>query len=39
MIGDMEHDMKIRDKIHNLKMELNGTKPSGSEIDCINCGS
>jgi len=31
--------MKIKDKIHNLKMKINGSKPSSSEIDCIGCGS
>lgn len=37
--GDMFKDMEIRDKIHNLKMKLNGTKPMNSEIDCVGCGS
>ena len=37
--GDMFQDMTIRDKIHNLKMKLNGTKPVNSEIDCVGCGS
>lgn len=37
--GDMFKDMAIRDKIHNLKMKLNGTKPANSEIDCVGCGS
>ena len=37
--GDMFKDMEIRDKIHNLKMKLNGTKPASQEIDCIGCGS
>ncbi len=37
--GDMMKDMEIRDKIHNLKMKLNGTKPINSEIECVGCGS
>ncbi|WPP48508.1 hypothetical protein [Catalinimonas niigatensis] len=37
--GDMFQDMEIRDKIHNLKMKLNGTKPIDSSIDCVGCGS
>ena len=39
LTGDMFKDMEIRDKIHNLKMKLNGTKPINSEIDCVGCGS
>ena len=39
LTGDMFQDMAIRDKIHNLKMKLNGTKPANSEIDCVGCGS
>ena len=39
LTGDMFQDMAIRDKIHNLKMKLNGTKPVNSEIDCVGCGS
>tara|TARA_R100000005_G_C4912151_1_gene149332 strand:- start:426 stop:587 length:162 start_codon:yes stop_codon:yes gene_type:complete len=37
--GDMLSDMEIKDKIHNLEMKLNGTKPENTEIDCIGCGS
>ncbi|MFP4091679.1 MAG: hypothetical protein ACLFUB_08965 [Cyclobacteriaceae bacterium] len=37
--GDMFKDMEIRDKIHNLKMKLNGTKPMDSSFDCVGCGS
>ncbi len=37
--GDMFKDMEIRDKIHNIKMKLNGTKPMDSSIDCMGCGS
>jgi len=32
-------DYGIKDKIHNLEMKLNGTKPENTEIDCIGCGS
>lgn len=39
LTGDMFKDMQIRDKIHNLKMQLNGTKPMSQEIDCVGCGS
>ena len=39
LTGDMFQDMAIRDKLHNLKMTLNGTRPSNSEIECVGCGS
>lgn len=39
LTGDMFQDMDIKDKIHNLQMELNGTKPMNGEIDCVGCGS
>ncbi|WP_186755858.1 hypothetical protein [Echinicola salinicaeni] len=39
LTGDMFSDMEIRDKIHNLEMQLNGTKPMDSHFDCIGCGS
>ena len=39
LTGDMFQDMDIRDKIHNLKMKLNGTRPINSEIECVGCGS
>jgi hypothetical protein len=39
LTGDMMKDMEIRDKIHNLKMKLTGTKPMDSSIDCVGCGS
>lgn len=39
LTGDMFSDMDIKDKIHNLEMKLNGTKPTDSHIDCIGCGS
>ena len=35
LTGDMFQDMDLRDKIHNLKMKLKGTKPINSEIDCV----
>jgi len=37
--GDMFADMEVRDKIHNLKMERDGVKPTDSSIDCVGCGS
>lgn len=39
LTGDMFADMDLKDKIHNLEMKLNGTKPSDSAIDCVGCGS
>ncbi|MEO9474347.1 MAG: hypothetical protein ABJG41_02400 [Cyclobacteriaceae bacterium] len=39
LTGDMFADMEIKDKIHNLKMKLNGTRPVNSEIECVGCGS
>ena len=39
LTGDMFQDMEIKDKIHNLKMKLNGTRPMNSEIECVGCGS
>lgn len=39
LTGDLMADIEIRDKIHNLKMKENGTKPMSSEIDCVGCGS
>lgn len=39
LTGDMFSDMDIKDKIHNLKMKLNGTRPMNSEIECVGCGS
>ena len=34
-----EAQMELADKIHNIKMKLNGVKPTDSTIDCIGCGS
>ena len=39
LTGDMFSDMELKDKIHNLKMKLNGTRPMNSEIECVGCGS
>lgn len=39
LTGNMMEDMDIKDKIHNIQMILNGTKPTDSHIDCIGCGS
>ena len=39
LTGDMFQDMDLRDKIHNLKMTLNGVKPSNQVIECVGCGS
>ena len=37
LTGKLFDDMETRDKIHNLEMKLNGTKPVNTEIDCIGC--
>ncbi len=39
LTGDMFEDMEIRDKMHNLKMKLTGTRPADSQIECVGCGS
>jgi hypothetical protein len=39
LVGDMFADMEIKDKIHNLEMQLKGVKPMDSHIDCVGCGS
>lgn len=39
LTGDMFQDMELRDKIHNLKMQLTGAKPMNQEIECVGCGS
>lgn len=39
LTGNLFNDIKTRDQIHNLKMKLNGIKPTSSEVDCIGCGS
>jgi len=39
LTGDMFSDMDLKDKIHNLEMKLNGTKPENSNHECFGCGS
>ena len=39
LTGNMFADMETRDEIHNLEMQLKGTKPVDSHFDCIGCGS
>lgn len=39
LTGDMIKDMEVRDKIHNLQMQVDGTKPMDSSFDCFGCGS
>lgn len=39
LTGEMFQDMRIKDTIHNLEMQLNGTKPTDSSFDCFGCGS
>ena len=39
LTGDMFADMEAKDKIHNLKMKLEGVRPGNSEIECVGCGS
>jgi len=39
LTGDMFADMDIKDRIHNLKMKVSGTRPINSEIECVGCGS
>jgi hypothetical protein len=36
---DFGLQMEIADKIHNIKMKINGVKPTDSHVDCIGCGS
>jgi hypothetical protein len=36
---DMFTDMDIKDKIHNLKMQIEGVRPMDSYIECVGCGS
>ncbi len=37
--SDFGKQMEIADKIHNIKMKMNGTGPSDSFIECVGCGS
>jgi len=39
LTGDMFQDMEIRDKIHNLKMTIDGIRPMNSDFECVGCGS
>ena len=39
LTGNMMKDMDVRDKIHNLKMKLNGVRPADSFVECVGCGS
>ena len=39
LTGDMITDMEIKDKIHNLQMQIDGVKPVDSHIDCEGCGA
>ena len=39
LTGDMFEDMELKDKIHNLEMQVKGVKPTDSHFDCIGCGS
>lgn len=39
LTGDMFADMAIKDKVHNLKMKLEGIRPADSEMECVGCGS
>jgi hypothetical protein len=39
LTGDMFADMELKDKIHNIKMQINGTRPMDSYIECVGCGS
>tara|TARA_R100001443_G_scaffold116998_2_gene139456 strand:+ start:1122 stop:1316 length:195 start_codon:yes stop_codon:yes gene_type:complete len=34
-----EERLELADKLHNIKMKLNGVKPESSYIDCVGCGS
>lgn len=36
---DFGEKIELADQVHNIKMKLNGVKPTDSHIDCIGCGS
>lgn len=36
---DFAEEMELADKIHNIKMKLEGVRPTDSYIECIGCGS
>ncbi|MAF78116.1 MAG: hypothetical protein CME63_07410 [Halobacteriovoraceae bacterium] len=39
LTGNLMTDMDIKDKIHNIRMKINGVKPVDSHYDCVGCGS
>lgn len=39
LTGNMMADMEIRQKIHELEMQLKNITPESCSIDCENCGS
>ena len=39
LTGDMFVDMDLKDKIHVIQMQLDGTEPGGSYFECFGCGS
>ncbi|MDD0854385.1 hypothetical protein HBN50_14830 [Halobacteriovorax sp. GB3] len=39
LTGNLFEDMDTRDKIHNIKMKLEGVRPTDSFVECIGCGS
>jgi len=34
---DFEKKLEYADRIHNIKMQIDGIKPMDSSIDCIGC--
>ncbi len=36
---DFGEKIELADQVHNIKMKLNGVKPTDSHIYCIGCGS
>jgi hypothetical protein len=30
-------NLEIKDRIHSLKMKVNGTKPRNTEVSCVGC--
>lgn len=36
---DFMKQLEIQDKAHNIKMKLNGVRPTDSYVECIGCGS
>lgn len=37
--GDMIKDMEIRQKIHQLEMQINEVEPNTDFFQCVDCGS